>query len=45
MQMEYTLETFKKLYLRGIVRYHGVPKEIISDRTPSLLRCFGGLCK
>ena len=34
VQMIFTLEEFCKLYIRDIVRLHGVPVSIISDRDP-----------
>ena len=34
VQMTFTLEEFCRLYIREIVRLHGVPVSIISDRDP-----------
>src|SRR5436190_1916805 len=34
MNMTDPLEKLSKLYLQGIVRLHGVPKSIVSDRDP-----------
>ena len=34
VQMTFTLEEFCKLYIRGIVRLHGVPISIVSDQDP-----------
>ena len=34
MNMEYSLEKLTKLYIKEIVRLHGVPSSIISDRDP-----------
>ena len=34
MRMIFTLEEFCRLYLRGIVRLHGVPMSMMSDRDP-----------
>ena len=34
VRMTFTLEEFCKLYMREIVRLHGVPVSIVSDRDP-----------
>ena len=34
MQMTFTLEEFCRLYIQEIVRLHGVPVSIVSDRDP-----------
>ena len=34
VQMTFTLERFCQLYIREIVRLHGVPISIVSDRDP-----------
>ena len=34
MRMTFTLEEFSRLYIREIVRLHGVPVSIVSDRDP-----------
>ena len=34
MRMTFTLEEFCRLYIREIVRLHGVPISIVSDREP-----------
>ena len=34
VRMTFTLERFCLLYIRGIVRLHGVPVSIVSDRDP-----------
>jgi hypothetical protein len=33
-----------EIYMREIARLHGVPKEIVSDETPSSLPIFGRGC-
>ena len=34
LRMTFTLERFRRLYIREIVRLHGVPVSIVSDRDP-----------
>ena len=34
MQMTFTLEEFCRLYIREIIRLHGVPVFIVSDKDP-----------
>ena len=34
VRMTFTLERFYRLYIREIVRLHGVPVSIVSDRDP-----------
>ena len=34
MRMTFTLEEFRRLYIQEIVRLHGVPISIVSDRDP-----------
>ena len=34
VQMTFSLERFCRLYIREIVRLHGVPVSIVSDRDP-----------
>ena len=34
VRMTFTLEEFCRLYIREIVRLHGVPVSIVSDRDP-----------
>ena len=38
--MTFTLERFCRLYIREIVRLHGVPVSIVSDRDPRLTTHF-----
>ena len=35
MRMTFTLERFCRLYIREVVRLHGVPVSIVSDKDPS----------
>ena len=41
VRMTFTLEEFCRLYIREIIRLHGVPVSIISDRILSLQLIFG----
>ena len=38
--MTFTLEEFCRLYVREIVRLHGVPVSIVSDRDPKIMAHF-----
>ena len=40
MQMTFTLEEFCRLYIQEIVRLHGVPISIVSDRDPKFTAHF-----
>ena len=40
VQMTFTLEKLCQLYIREIIRLHGVPVSIISDRDPRLTTHF-----
>ena len=40
VRMTFTLEVFCRLYIRMIVRLHGVPVVIVSDRDPSFMAHF-----
>ena len=44
MRMTFTLEEFCRLYIREIIRLHGVPVSIVSDRdlrfTTNFWECF-----
>ena len=40
VQMTFSLERFCRLYIREIVRLHGVPVSIVSDRDPRLTAHF-----
>ena len=40
VQMAFTLEEFYRLYIREIVRLHGVPVSIILNRDPKLTAHF-----
>ena len=41
LRMAFTLEEFYRLYIFKIVRLHGVPVSIISDKDPRLRHTFG----
>ena len=43
--MTFTLEEFYWLYIREIVRLHGVPTSIVSDRDPRLRQIFRRVSK
>jgi hypothetical protein len=38
--MTYRVKQYAKLYMSYIVRYHGIPKTIISDRGSIFVVCF-----
>ena len=40
VRMTFTLERFCRLYIREIVRLHGVPISIVSDRDPRFMAHF-----
>ena len=40
MRMTFTLEEFYRLYIREIVRLHGVPVSIVSNRDPMFMAHF-----
>ena len=40
VQMTFTLEEFYQLYIHEIVRLHGVPVSIVSDRDPRFIAHF-----
>ena len=40
VRMTFTLEEFYKLYMREIVRLHGVPVSIVSDKDPRFTEHF-----
>ena len=40
MRMTFTLEEFCRLYIREIVRLHGVPVSIVSNRDPRFIAQF-----
>ena len=42
VQMTFTLEEFYRVYIQDIVRLHGVPVSIVSDRDPRLMAHFLG---
>ena len=41
MNMEFSLEKLTRMYIKEIVRLHGVPSSIISDRDPRFASGFG----
>ena len=45
VRMTFTLEEFSRVYIREIVRLHGVLVSIVSDRDPSLRLTFGRVSK
>ena len=40
MQMTFTLKKFYRLYIREIIRLHGVPVSIVSDKYPRFMAHF-----
>ena len=40
MRITFTLEEFCKLYMQEIVRLHGVPVSIVSDKDPRFMKLF-----
>ena len=40
LRVEYSLEKMAQIYIKEIVRLHGVPKEITSDRDPQFVSRF-----
>ena len=40
VRMTFTLGEFRKLYMREIVRLHGVPVSIVSERDPRFMAHF-----
>ena len=40
VRMTFTLEEFYRLYIREIVRLHGVPVPIVSDQDPRFMSHF-----
>ena len=45
VRMTFALERFFRLYIREIVRLHGVPVSIVSDRDRGLRHTFGRVSK
>ena len=43
--MNYSLDQLAQLYVDEIVRLHGVPTFIVSDRYPRFTSLFGVVCK
>ena len=43
VRMTFTLEDFERLYIREIVRLHGVLVSIVSDRDPKFMALFRGV--
>ena len=40
VQMSYSMEMLAQIYLQEVVRIHGVPETIVSDRDPRFLSKF-----
>ena len=45
VQINFTLRGFRRLYIRGVVRLHGVPVSIVSERDSELRHTFGRVSK
>ena len=45
VRTDYSLYKLAELYIKEIVRLHGIPISIISDRDPRFIRDFGKNCK
>ena len=44
VRMTFTLEEFYRLYIREIVRLHGMPISIVSNRDPRFTTSHGDMC-
>ena len=42
IRMDYSLESLAELYIKEIVRLHGIPVSIVSDRDPRFTSRFWG---